>query len=419
MTTSARPELDPAGALPRGLALTFARRMAGAGDELSSILALANSADQITFTGGFPDPETFPLAVLGKLAASAFDADAPVALQYAPTEGLASLREVLSGWIESGQGARPAGSELMVTSGGIEALQLLCRALLDPGDRVLVEAPSYLGAITAFTGFEAAVDTIEMDDDGLLIDRLEAALATGPLPKMLYTIPDFQNPTGRWLSTERRHQLIAVARRHGLLVVEDVAYRELAFRDDPRPSLWSLGPDVVVQVGTFSKIFFPGVRLGWAAGPAELVSALVGAKQNSDQCAGALGQRLVESYLTGDHLRPQLVLSRRLYEQRCAAMLAGLQRWLPPGCSWTVPAGGFFSWVTLPAELDSAALARLDSGVAFVAGAPFYPHRDVHNQLRLSFSRAGIADIEEGTRRLGALVSRALTGLDPTSEEHS
>jgi 2-aminoadipate transaminase len=201
--------------------------------------------------------------------------------------------------------------------------------------------------------------------------------------------------------------LVALARRHGLLVVEDVAYRELGFTDEQRPSLWSLAPDVVVQVGTFSKILFPGVRLGWAAGPPALIPHLVRAKQNSDQCSGGFGQWLAESFLRDGGLDSQLPLARRTYAARWAAMEAGLTSHLDPSFSWTTPRGGFFTWVTGPSTLDTAALlprAR-ELGVAFVPGAPFHAGRDTHNALRLAFSATTPDEIAEGTRRLGLLLS--------------
>jgi 2-aminoadipate transaminase len=387
------------------LDLRLARRAAGSGDELSAILSLVNAPGLITFSGGFPAPEIFPSSFVRDLVLEELGGSAGVALQYTPTEGLASFRTALATWIKASQGTAP--DALMVTSGGIAALQLICRTLLDPGDRVLVESPTYLGAITAFSGFEARIDVVAADDDGLDPTALAAALATGPAPKLLYVIPDFQNPTGAWLSTERRHALVALARQHGLLVVEDVAYRELGFTDEQRPSLWSLAPDVVVQVGTFSKILFPGVRLGWAAGPAALIPHLVRAKQNSDQCASGFGQWLAESFLLDGGLDTQLPLARRTYAARWAAMDAGLTAHLPPGFSWTSPAGGFFTWVTGPPTLDTAALlprAR-ELGVAFVPGAPFYAGRSTHHALRLAFSATTPDEIAEGTRRLGLLLS--------------
>lgn len=388
----------------------LALRAAGLGDELSAILSLASPGGTITFSGGFPAPETFPTEVVAGLLADALGAEAAVALQYTATEGLASLRATLREWLAASQSLAPADNELMVTSGGVEALSLLARCLVDPGDTVLVESPTYLGAITAFTGFQARVEAIPADDDGLDPAALESRLRCHPRPRLLYVIPDFQNPTGRWTTSERRQAIVDICQRHGLLLVEDVAYRELAFAPDDRPSLASLAPDVVMQIGTFSKIFFPGVRLGWATGPAELVRAMVSAKQNSDQCAGGLGQWLVERYLREGHLEPRLVAARALYAARAQALLSALDRHLPDACTWTQPKGGFFTWVTTPAAIDTAALLprAAQSGVAYVPGAPFFPTRSARNHLRLSFSRVANDQIEEGARRLGALLAEAI-----------
>ena len=380
---------------------------------LADILALAAATDVITFSGGFPAPETFPADVLGDLTSRLLAEDAAVALQYSPTRGLPSVLDALAERLLEREGRRPEAAELMVTSGGIDALELLAKSLLDPGDVVLVEAPTYLGAIMGFASYEAEVRAVPMDDDGLDVDALAALLEGGLRPKLLYTIPDSQNPSGRTMSEDRRHALAALASRHGLLVVEDVAYRDLSFTDERATSLWTLAPDVVVQIGTFSKTFFPGVRLGWATGPARLVAAMVEAKQNSDQCAGALGQRLVEGYVRGGHLDRQLERSRALYADRCAAMLAALEEHMPAGTSWTRPTGGFFTWLTAPEGADTTALATRarEAGVAFVPGTPFYPDGRGRRDLRLSFSRATEQDISEGIRRLADL-------LRTTSEEN-
>ncbi len=383
-----------------------ARAVAGhGGDALAEILELANATDVITLSGGFPAPETFPVAVLAELTSRLLADDAAVALQYSPTPGLPSVRAAIADRLAAREGRRPDDAELMVTSGGIDALELLAKSLLDPGDVVLVEAPTYLGAIMAFAGYQADVRGVPMDEDGLDVEALATLLAGGLRPKMLYTIPDHQNPSGRSLAPDRRRALAALAERYGLLVVEDVAYRELSFADDREASLWTLAPDVVVQIGTFSKTFFPGVRLGWAAGPVALVAQMVQAKQNSDQCAGALGQRLVEDYLRGGHLDRQLVASRSLYAGRCRAMMAALEREMPAGVSWTRPTGGFFIWLTGPAGIDTQALAgpAREARVAFVPGAPFYPDGRGQRELRLSFSRVTEPDIDEGVRRLAAL----------------
>lgn len=384
----------------------FAHRASRGGDELTAILSLAASTDVITFSGGFPAPETFPVAVLRELMEALLTEDAARALQYSPTEGLPPARAAISRMIEARQGVAVDPGDVLVTSGGIEALQLLVRTFVEPGDRVLVEAPTYLGAIMAFAGFEAQVDGVDVDEDGLRVDALEAALRSGRPPKLLYVIPDHQNPSGLSLATDRRVALVETCRRHGVLIVEDVAYRDLGFADEMPPSLWSLGPDVVVQIGTFSKIFAPGVRLGWAVGPATIVAAMTAAKQNSDQCSGALGQLLMARFVDEGHLERNLVGARRLYESRAVTMLRALEEHMPEGVTWTRPRGGFFVWLTAAAGVDArdlvAPAARL--GVAYVPGSPFYTDARGANCFRLAYSRATESDITEGIRRLGTLL---------------
>jgi 2-aminoadipate transaminase len=244
---------------------TFARRTRlRGGDELTDILA-GSPPGVLAMTGGFPNPGTFPTDELEDIATRLVREDAAVALQYTPCGGIPSVREYLIERQEQLQGHRPDRAELIVTSGGMECIALMCQALIDPGDAIAVEAPSYLGALMAFAGAEADVVAIPMDDDGLCVDALAERLAGGLRPKFLYTIPEYQNPTGRTLSPERRRELVEVCRRHGVLIFEDVAYRELPFDGTSLPTLWSLAPDLVLQAGTFSKSFFPGVR--GSAGP--------------------------------------------------------------------------------------------------------------------------------------------------------
>jgi 2-aminoadipate transaminase len=333
------------------------------------------------------------------------------AFQYAPTRGLAGLLDALAGRLEALQGRRPAENELLITSGAIEALELVAKSFLDPGDLVVVEAPTYLGSIQAFRGFEATLVAVGMDEHGLDVEDLERRLAGGLRPKLVYSIPDHQNPAGVSLVAERRTLLVELARRYGFLIVEDVAYRELPFSDESLPSLWSLAPDVVVQTGTTSKTFFPGVRLGWAVAPADISTRLVSAKQNTDQCAGALGQRLFEESVRRGWLDEQLVLSRALYRHKCERMLAALERWMPEGAHWTRPEGGFFSWLTLPDGTDSAELARraAERGVGIVPGTLFFPDGRGADTVRLSFSMVGEAQIDDGIERLAALLAASAT----------
>jgi 2-aminoadipate transaminase len=385
------------------------RAQALGGGEITAILALAGATDVITFSGGFPDPQTFPAEILASIAAKLIAQDAAVALQYSATEGLAGVRDYVAGRLELREGTVPGPGELMITSGGIDCMELLAKSYVDPGDVVVVEAPTYLGAIMAFRGYEANVRGVGVDGDGMRVDLLGDLLAGGLRPKIVYTIPDYQNPTGLSMNAERRHELVRLARRYGFLILEDVAYRELGFGSAPPPCLWSLAPDVVLQAGTFSKIFFPGVRLGWAAGPAEIVSRLVVAKQNSDQCSGALGQRMLEEYGRAGHLDRQIVSSRALYARRAALMADALGAHMPDGTTWTRPQGGFYVWLTAPDGVDTVALSAAARArkVAYVPGRPFYPAEAGAAQIRLAYSRVADHLIDEGIRRIGEVLRTA------------
>ncbi len=386
--------------------LFAARTRADGGDGIAAVLALLGVPDVISFAGGFPDPTTFPRERVSALLAEFMQTGEANAFQYAPTQGLAGARAAFADRIDALQGRRPADDELLVTSGAIEALELLGKVFLDRGDLVVVEGPTYLGAIQSFRSFEAEIEAVPLDEHGLQVDELERRLARGLRPKLLYTIPDHQNPAGVSLTAERRVLLVELARRHGFVIVEDVAYRELGFTEDAPPSLWSLAPDVVVQAGTTSKTLFPGVRLGWAAGPADIVARLVSAKQTTDQCAGAFGQRLFEEFQRRGWIDEQLELSRALYARKAGVLLAALERSMPDGATWTTPQGGFFSWLTLPGT-DTTELARrvAEQRVGIVPGELFFPDGRGGDSVRLSFSLVDEAQIDEGIERLAAAVS--------------
>jgi 2-aminoadipate transaminase len=390
----------------------FARRARNRGDaELNAILA-GPPPGVLSLMGGFPNPATFPADALGDLVAALLRDDPAGALQYAPVEGIPSVREFLLDRQEQLEGRRPETAELIVTSGGMECITLACQSLIDPGDAVVVEAPTYLGALMAFAGVEADVHGIEMDEDGMRVDVLEERLAAGLRPKLAYIIPEFQNPSGRTLSLPRRQALVDLCRRYGVLVLEDVAYREIAFEDGAAPpTLWSLAPDVVVQAGTFSKIFCPGVRLGWAAGPRDVLAQMAAAKQTTDQCAGGLGQRIVEAYGRAGHFERRIPEARALYASHWRAVERALREHMPPRCGWSEPAGGFFTWLTLPG-IDTTAMraAALDAGVAYVPGAPFYPDDGGRDELRVSFSFLGEDELETAVSRLAAVVSANVNG---------
>jgi 2-aminoadipate transaminase len=387
-------------------ALVAARARGESDSGIASVLGLLSVPGLISFAGGFPDPETFPRERVAALF-DEFDAtDEVSAFQYAPTRGLAGPLDALAGRLGALQGRRPADDELLITSGAIEALELIAKSFVDPGDVVVVESPTYLGAIQAFRSFEASLVAVALDEHGLDVEELKRRLAGGLRPKLVYTIPDHQNPAGVSLSSERRQLLVELARGHGFLVIEDVAYRELGFSDETLPSLWSLAPDVVVQTGTTSKTLFPGVRLGWAVGPAEISARLVAAKQNTDQCAGALGQRLFEESVRRGWLGEQVDRSRALYGRKCERTLAALERSMPAGVSWTRPEGGFFTWLTLPRGVDSVELAQraVEQGVGIVPGTLFYADGRGADKVRISFSMVATARIDDGIERLGSLI---------------
>ena len=384
-----------------------ARAGGAAGDGIASVLAFLGMPDIVSFAGGFPDPETFPRDRVATLFEEFAASGEAAAFQYAPTRGLAGTLDVLGGRLELLEGRRPAEEELLVTSGAIEALELVAKSFLDPGDLVVVEGPTYLGAIQAFTSFEARLETVPLDEDGLDVEELERRLRRGVRPKLVYTIPDHQNPAGVTLAAERRELLVELASSYGFLVVEDVAYRELGFSGETLPSLWHAAPDVVVQAGTTSKTFFPGVRLGWAVGPPAVTARLVSAKQNTDQCAGALGQRLFEESVRRGWIDDQLVRSRALYRRKSERLLAALERWLPPESRWTRPQGGFFSWLTLPPGTSSAELAprAAAAGVGIVPGTLFFPDGRGADAVRLSFSLVDESLIDDGIERLASVLA--------------
>ncbi|WP_328915752.1 MULTISPECIES: aminotransferase-like domain-containing protein [unclassified Streptomyces] len=388
----------------------FARHVAGdTGDEITAILNQSGGSGAIALSGGFPHPDTFPLRALEESFSRVVVS--PAALQYGPTAGLPGLRDWLAGWLGTHEGHRPGDDELIVTSGGMEGLGLIIKCLLDPGDRVVVEGPTFFGALVGFQRALVRTEAVPVDADGLDVSALERLLSgsPGPAPKLLYIIPDYQNPTGLRLSVERRHALVALARRYGMLIVEDVAYREMGFDGQRRPSLWSLAPDVVAQLGTFSKTFTPGTRMGWIAAPSRLVAQLVRAKQNTDQCTSALAQLLLEDYGRSGRFDQGIAASRAFYRGRRDLMMEALATHLPAGTGFTRPDGGFFSWITAPEGVDTMALQKqaLDHGVTYVPGRAFYPDFRGGNALRLAFSRVPDDDIFEGVRRLARALADA------------
>ncbi len=371
-------------------------------NELATILAGAPPG-VLSLAGGFPNPDTFPTEAIAEIVARLLRDEPGVALQYTAPEGIPSVRAYLCDRQEQHQGVRPEPAELMVTSGGMECIALVCQGVLEPGDTVAVEAPTYLGALMAFRRAGAEIASIPIDEDGLDVGAFAERLDAGLRPKVLYVIPEFQNPSGRTLPTERRRALVDLCRRHGVLILEDVAYREIRFGGEALPSLWSLAPDTVLQAGTFSKVLSPGVRLGWAAGPQAVIARLAAAKQTTDQCAGALGQRIVEEYGRAGGFEHGVPAARELYASHWRALDGALRAHMPDGVTWSQPTGGFFSWISLPVDAMELRTAALEAGVMYVPGSLFYAGDGPRHEARLSFSLLGEDELEAAVVRLSTL----------------
>jgi 2-aminoadipate transaminase len=382
---------------------------------MRDLMAITERPEVISLAGGLPDVSGFPPEMLDAIARTITDG-AGRALQYGPTEGMAKVHEGIQ-TVMAEEGTHVDLGDILVTSGGQQAIDLVCKTLIDPGDVVLAEGPTYPGAVPSFTAYQADVRQLEMDEHGLRVDLLEATLdeldAQGVRPKFLYTIPTFQNPAGVTMSLERRKRLVQLAAERELLVVEDSPYSLLRYEGESLPTLRSLdGGNYVIYLGTFSKILAAGLRVGWVAAPHAIRQKMNVGKQGADLCSSSMSQMVVEACLSDLSVwRAYLDDIRGRYVARRDVMLASLEAAMPEGATWTRPSGGLFLWVTLPAALDTTnLLARaLRSNVAFVPGRAAYMDGRGGNAMRLNFSGVNEQEIREGVRRIGAVVTEQLS----------
>jgi len=381
---------------------------------IREILKTAGSPDIISFAGGLPAPELFPVDLVSRSAREVLEADGPGALQYGLTEGYEPLRRWVAEHLAATTGLRVPPDQVLIVSGSQQGLDLAAKVLLDPGDLVLVENPCYLGALQAFAAYEARVVGVSCDQDGLEPDALRRALERAPArPKFLYLVPQFQNPTGTSLAAARRAEVAALAAAFGVPIVEDDPYGRLRYDGAAQPALATLaGPAGWLYLGTASKILAPGLRVAWlVASDRGIHERLVSAKQATDLHTSSFTQRVVWDYVRrpgvlDEHLRHL----RDVYRCRRDAMQGALARHLPEGGRWTRPEGGMFLWVELPDGIDATELFRtaLRQKVAFVPGESFWVGEPRRNTLRLNFSNADEDNIEAGVGRLGAAVRAAL-----------
>jgi 2-aminoadipate transaminase len=371
----------------------------------------------VSLAGGSPYLESLPLERLGQTAAKIIAEQGMTALQYGSGQGMPELRaqicEVMAA--EGILDADPAN--IVVTAGSQSAQDVATKVFCNPGDVVLVEDPTYVGALNTFEAYQVEVQAVPMDQDGIIPDLLEARIAAlqtaGKNIKFLYTIPSFNNPSGITLSADRRQSVVDICRRSNILVLEDNPYGLLRFDGEPLTPLRAANPDDVIYMGSFSKIFAPGLRVGWALVPAHLQRRYYLASEAVTLCPPALNQMLVSAYLRDYDWRGQIETYRGLYQERCQAMLTALAEHMPAGLSWTRPVGGFFVWVTLPEGVDTYPLLQkaIDAGVVFIPGAAFTSSDETSNRIRLAFSAVPPESIREGVRRLAPVLREAIEAL--------
>jgi 2-aminoadipate transaminase len=384
--------------------------------EIRELLKLTLHPETISFGGGLPDPAIFPYAAVESASRRVIKERGNLALQYSPTEGDPFLKEQLADFMAR-QGERVRPENMLVVSSSQQGLDLLAKIFIDPGDPIIVERPTYVGAVQAFQAFGADFHGVELDDNGIVPDELERTIlqleSAGRRPKFIYLIPDFQNPSGITLSLERRRQVLAIAAQHELLIVEDSPYRELRFRGRMLPSLYSLDTEGhVLLMKTFSKIFSPGLRLGWMVGPKPVIEKMVIAKQATDLCTSAYTSALAAYLLQDGHVDRQIEISRALYARKVQVMLEALGMLMPPveGLSWSQPEGGMFLWLKLPEYMDAAEMIpdAVELRVAFVIGTSFFYDGSGHNTMRLNYSYPTDEKIQLGIDRLAQVVRKRL-----------
>ncbi len=376
---------------------------------MRDLMALTERDDVISLAGGLPDTSTFPPDSYASLMQTVAAQSCAKALQYGPTEGLQIVKRCIVEVMRA-EAMEIDVDELLVTTGGQQVIDLVCKTLVDPGDVVIAEAPTYPGAVPTFCAYQADVVQITMDRDGMRVDELEATLdqleRSGRRPKFIYTVPNFHNPAGVTMSLQRRRELVRIAGERELLILEDNPYGLLRYEGDPLPTLRSLDDEFVIYAGTFSKILSPGVRLGWTAAPAPVLAKMNIGKQSSDLCSSSISQYFVSAYFDsgpwGDYVRSLI----EIYRRRRDVMLDALAEHFPREAQWTHPQGGLFIWATLPDYIDTTdLLARaLQEHVAFVPGRAAYVDGHGGSEMRLNFSGVDEDEIREGIRRIGEVV---------------
>jgi DNA-binding transcriptional MocR family regulator len=384
--------------------------------EIRALFAVASRPEIVSLAGGMPCLDALPLDSVAHQLSELVAERGSVALQYGSAQGDPGLREQVCAVMRL-EGIAGHPDDVVITAGAQQGLDLIIRLFVDPGDVVFAEAPTYVGALTTFASYEANVVHVAMDEEGLIPEALRDAIvrvrARGWKAKLLYTVPNFQNPAGRTLSQRRREEILDICRRAGVLVIEDNPYGLLRFAGEPIPALRAAADEGVIYLGSFSKTFAPGFRVGWVLAPRWARRKLVLAAESALLCHSSVAQLAVSRYLSTEPWRDRIGALCELYGERRNAMLSALDAHLPAGCQWTRPDGGFFVWLRLPEGLDSKAMAprAIDAGVAYVPGTGFFSDGSGREHLRLSFCYPPPNRIREGVRRLAGVVRQELEQL--------
>ena len=395
------------------MAVKFANRMnLLKGSEIRELLALTSKPDIISFAGGMPAPELFPCEGVKQACIKVMDEVGQVALQYTSTEGLPSLREKIVARMKAKNGIDTDIDHVLITSGSQQGLDFSARIFLNPGDVVLLESPSYLGAVNAFKACEPRFIEVPTDDDGMITEELEKILATTPNGKMIYVIPDFQNPTGRTWTLERRHKFMEIINKYEIPVIEDNPYGELRFEGEFLPSLKSMDTkDLVIFLGTMSKIFAPGLRIGWVCSTnAEVLGKYNFIKQGADLQSSTIDQLITNQFLEDNDLDAHVEKIKAVYVKRRDAMLKTMEETFPKEVKFTHPEGGLFTWCVLPEYMDAKVLAKqcLEKKVAYVPGGSFFPNGGKENHFRLNYSCMPEDKIVEGITKIAEVLKANL-----------
>lgn len=381
---------------------------------IRELLKLTQRKDIISFAGGLPSPESFPVEELKELSVEVLNADGAMALQYGETEGDICLRKTLVDRYQK-QGVQLDVNNLVVTTASQQGLDLLAKIFINPGDKVICGLPSYLGGLSAFRSYGAKLVGVPLDDKGMRSDLLEKNLAqmkaNGEMPKFIYIIPDFQNPAGITMTEERRREILQIAYKYDILIAEDSPYREIRFEGEPQPMFYQLdNKGIVITLGTFSKTFAPAFRMGWVMAHEEIIDKFVVAKQATDLCTSAFLQKIACLYIQKGLFDKNIQRTVQMYKEKRDAMLNAMEQYMPEGVSWTRPEGGLFLFVTLPEWMDSEKLFHraIQNNVAFVLGNAFFCDGSGKNTMRLNFSFMSVEKNIEGIRRLGEAIKQEM-----------